>query len=79
LPSAGTILAADAVPELAASFADYGSGVDVRTLEVELDGVAIASQVAASVSGFSFRPAQPLSEGLHTLVVRVADAAGNRA
>lgn len=78
-PSSGTILAADALPELAASFADSGSGVDVRTLEVELDGVAIASEVAASVSGFSFRPTQPLSEGPHTLVVRVADAAGNRA
>lgn len=79
LPSAGAILAADAVPELAASFADSGSGVDVRTLEVELDGVAIGAQVAASASGFSFRPTQPLSEGPHTLVVRVADAAGNRA
>lgn len=78
VPSSGTVFAADALPDMSASFADSGSGIDTAAIEIELDGVSVTRLAVRSSSGFSFRPAQPLAEGAHTLVVRVADVAGNR-
>lgn len=78
LPAAAAEFAADALPEMAASFSDQGSGIDPASLEVELDGVPVTGQVIGSASGFTFTPTRMLTEGLHRLVVRVADRAGNR-
>lgn len=78
LPATGSGFAADALPDMSAAFSDQGSGIDPASLVVELDGVAITGQVVRGEAGFTFRPAQMLAEGLHRLVVSVADRAGNR-
>lgn len=77
-PADGREFAADELPAMAAELNDGGSGVDLASLVVQLDGQVITSQVRATATGFSYSPAIPLPEGDHTLVVSVRDAAGNQ-
>jgi large repetitive protein len=78
-PAASAVLEADALPLLSAQFADVGSGVNPAATTLELDGVQIAAQARISAEGFSYQATQPLAEGSHALVIRIADVAGNTA
>ena len=66
----------NAQPQIRADFSDNLSGVDVSRVEILLDGFPITSFTAA---GFLFNPPLPLSEGQHTVLVTIADRAGNSA
>jgi Bacterial Ig-like domain/Glucodextranase, domain B len=76
-PTADQVLPADALPQIAASFGDSGSGVDTNALQVLLDGQNITALVSANATGLSYTPAQALAEGSHTLSIRIKDKAGN--
>lgn len=63
---------------------DGGSGIDLSTLVVKLDGTAVASgtlTTTAITNGYSvtYTPASALSDGSHTVTVDVSDHDGNRA
>lgn len=73
----GSVLAADALPNVQLQFSDTGTGINAGSLLVELDGQNVTTLGTTTAQGFSYTPAQPLAEGAHTLRVRVADAAGN--
>ncbi|MFH1023454.1 MAG: DUF6531 domain-containing protein, partial [Planctomycetota bacterium] len=76
LPTSGST-PASARPAFSASFADMLSGVDPAGVHITLDGSDITSQAAITSSGFTFTPAQDLSDGTHTLAVAISDLAGN--
>ncbi len=59
-----------------------GSGVDIASLEVWLDGQSVSGAVWQPVQGgyrVAYTPDQPLSEGPHTLEFRIADQDKNTA
>ncbi|TAJ82654.1 hypothetical protein EPO44_17350, partial [bacterium] len=66
-------------PLIRADFSDHLSGIDLSKLEIHLDGFAVTSQAQITASGFTLNPLNPLSEGVHTVSVSIADRAGNSA
>lgn len=61
-----------------------GSGIDLSSLVVTLDGTAVASSTivtTAVTNGYSvtYTPASALNDGAHTIVVNVSDNDGNAA
>lgn len=61
-----------------------GSGIDLSSLVVKLDGTAVAAATLASTSvtgGYqvTYTPASALSDGSHTVTVNVSDNDGNAA
>ena len=60
---------------ISASYSDGGSGINVASATVTLDGVAM-SGCSATVTGVSC-PATALASGTHNIGVSVRDAAGN--
>lgn len=78
LPAEGSKLPADERPEISASFVDNGGGIDTASVIVELDGQKVTAAATVSAIGVSFTPAQPLSEGAHTLRIRVSDLGGTQ-
>lgn len=69
----------DATPEIGASYADEGSGVDVASARLLLDGLDRTGEATVTAAGVSFTPAVPLSPGAHQVELAVADLAGNLA
>ncbi|GEM_PF-3888449 len=66
-------------PTMSASFSDALSGVKVSTIHITLDNVDKTAQATVSATGFSFTPSADLADGNHTLIVSLADNAGNPA
>lgn len=70
-------------PPLSATITDTGgSGVNVGSIVLQLDGAAVAPVVnSANLNAvtLTFTPASALSEGLHTLKLDAQDRAGNAA
>jgi hypothetical protein len=64
-------------PVFSAVWSDTASGVDLASVSVLLDGEDVTSAAGVTAEGFSFSPASPLTQGVHTLSVEVADLAGN--
>jgi hypothetical protein len=77
-PQAGAVLGEGDVLSVTVAVTDDGSGVDPGTLELQLDGVPIDNVWRAGdiVHGVV---ARHLAAGVHHLVLRVADRAGNPA
>jgi hypothetical protein len=67
----------DRRPEVGFDLADTGTGVDVRTLHVVLDGVDVASAGTFAAGHFSLVPAANLAYGPHRVKVTVSDRSGN--
>ena len=63
--------------EIGATFADAGSGVDVSSVRILLDGKDVTSQAKVKPGGIGLRPSAPLEKGVHRVVVAVSDNAGN--
>ena len=66
----------------AATIVDVGSGVSPATVSLTLDGAVLSSaRYSAEHNGLAVAtgaaPAAPLSDGLHTLVIKAADWKGN--
>ncbi|NIO12048.1 MAG: hypothetical protein GTO40_30110, partial [Deltaproteobacteria bacterium] len=82
-PANGSVLSQ--IPsEISANFNDNGSGVDVASATVVVDGVDVTSQSVVSTSGFTLNNLNNLnglnfSDGQHTVNVSVADLATNSA
>lgn len=68
----------DPAPQIALQYHDGGSGVDIGSLEVELDGASILTGCAVAESSAVCVPAA-LAAGSHTIHVHLRDGAGNRA
>ncbi len=79
LPAPDTVLAADALPNIGATFRDNGSGVATASARLLIDGVDQSAQALVTATGISYRPVTPLAEGNHTIVVNVANTAGQAA
>jgi hypothetical protein len=68
----------DASPVISVAVADAGVGVDPASIVMTLDGNDISAHGAFSAGRFTSTPGAPLGFGLHTVVVRASDLAGNR-
>ncbi|MDY6948519.1 MAG: Ig-like domain-containing protein, partial [Pseudomonadota bacterium] len=77
LPADGTTLPADTLVTLSVAFVDVGSGVNVSSASVTLDGQDITAQSNVTAAGLNRTYTAPLPEGAHTLVVAVSDRTGN--
>lgn len=55
-----------------------GSGVDMTTAEISLDGVRQTSGVTISGADITFRPPQAMADTYHVITVTVRDRAGNQ-
>ncbi|MDQ1832632.1 hypothetical protein [Massilia scottii] len=84
-PTIGNLLPRGAVgsttPVISASYADDASGFGVNPASVKLtiDGVDVSAQSNKTATALSYRPAQPLGQGVHTAVISLADLAGHGA
>ena len=65
-------------PILSAEFGDDLTGINTASVQILVDGVDVTSTANVSAAGFGFVPS-PLSEGNHTLSIRVSDGQGNQA
>jgi hypothetical protein len=58
---------------------DETSGVDERSIMMEIDGKKVNSSYNSEKGIVSYKPAQALSEGKHTVMIEASDKAGNKA
>lgn len=70
----GTV--ASAKPTISANYTD-SSGVSTRTLSLKVDGVDVTSQASISIGTISYTPVNALTQGLHTVMLTLRDAASN--
>ncbi len=66
-------------PAIKLSYADSGTGIDVATVRVALDGQDRTSWFARGEASALGTPPEPLGEGPHQAVLTVSDRAGNAA
>jgi hypothetical protein len=67
-------------PTISAVFDEgSGSGIDANSVIITVDGRNVMDQATVTSNFFTYRPAQPLSPGTHTIRVQVTDRAGNTA
>ncbi len=76
-PSAGLVVG-DATPEIVLEYSDPGSGVDLSTLSVVLDGQDLTAGCDVQLEKATCEP-PPLTTGLHTLKAAIEDQRGFRA
>jgi hypothetical protein len=65
----------DGRPLIYATISDPSSGVE--NVSIKLDGTDVTAASTITPAFFNYRPAESLADGAHTIVVRVADQAGN--
>lgn len=75
-PADGATIATD-MPAISADFSDNVSGINLSGVRVLVDGNNLTAQAAVTAGGFDLVPGNPLSNGSHTVEVRVSDNAGN--
>ena len=83
-PSSGAFVTNNKQPMVATLIDETnGSGIDLSTLAVKVDGAAVSSGIvtAAVTNGYSltYTPASALSDGSHTVTIAVSDHDGNAA
>jgi hypothetical protein len=66
-----------AKPTVSAHLADAGSGIDVASVTVQVDGSDVTAEAVVSAEGVVWTAAAPLSEGEHAVEISAADLAGN--
>lgn len=68
-----------ATPAITIAYSDGGTGIDLGTMHLTLDGVEVTGQVARSAESATYRvtAAAPLSEGTHAVTFALSDHAGN--
>lgn len=77
-PAKGSLLAT-ALPTITAAYADAGSGIDLASVRLILDGLNRTAEAQVTGSGLTFLPTGVLAEGQHQADVTVRDADGNEA
>jgi hypothetical protein len=64
-------------PQIKADFSDIGSGINVDSISLVLDGTDRTAEAQKSVSGLIFVPGTPLAEGAHSAEITIRDRVGN--
>lgn len=64
-------------PEISAAYTDEGSGVDLGSVRLLLDGIDRTQEAAVTPASVAFTPTAPLATGAHQVGLAVADFAGN--
>ncbi len=65
-------------PVISARFSDSGSGIEVSSAKVLLDGKDVTRQAKVTAKGFTLRLKKPPAKGIHRVEVVVLDKAGNQ-
>lgn len=73
----GTLVSISARPAVSLNYSDGGSGIDLGSLEVTLDGLPAALACTAGAQAAICAPATNLAGGEHTVSASVRDLAGN--
>ena len=76
-PNGSTVTAT--TPTISAVYFDTGTGVNVATLRLAIDGVDVTTRAIVNASSATYIPTASLSQGTHTIVALVSDFAGNAA
>ncbi|MBI5150613.1 MAG: PASTA domain-containing protein, partial [Candidatus Omnitrophica bacterium] len=77
-PANGSVLNT-AAPVISGKFNDSGSGVDIGSIQILLNGANVTAEANVSAGGFNFIPVTKLANGDYSLTVTVGDIAGNQA
>ncbi len=78
-PPPGYVTTARPAVVLTAEDEAGGSGVDMSTLSIRLDGIEQTEGIDTDGGRVSFTPAAPLADGAHTVTAGIRDRAGNQA
>lgn len=65
-------------PAIHASFSDSGSGIDLGTVELSVDGINQTGAATVAAGEITFLPTEGLPPGPHNVQLSIADIAGNR-
>src|SRR6202030_4231167 len=65
-------------PPITVAYSDSGSGIDMTSLRVAIDGVDHTAEFTATAAGSSGSPATALADGPHGITVSIKDLAGNQ-
>lgn len=76
-PAAYQVLENEHFPQISVTYHDI-SGVNTRISVLCLDGLNVSDRAKWSEEGVTFRPAEPLSYGTHTVEITLRDTRGNR-
>ncbi|HEV8579845.1 MAG TPA: DNRLRE domain-containing protein, partial [Thermoanaerobaculia bacterium] len=75
-PANGSVVTT-ATPTISATYSDDGSGIDVASVRLLLDGADRAAEAQVTAAGLTFTPSAPLAAGAHTVEVTVRDLEAN--
>ncbi len=77
-PASGSTVTT-ASPQILATYADPGRGVNAASVRLSFDGVDVTTWAVVTASSASFVSSAAIAQGTHTATAQVADLAGNRA
>jgi hypothetical protein len=69
----------NAKPTIFAQYADSRAGVDITKTMLTVDGADVTAKAQVTAAGINYTPTTALANGAHTVVLKVADNAGNPA
>ncbi len=69
---------ASATPAIAADLRDEGSGIDIASLHLRVNGRDVTGSAQVTADHIMYTPMMALSEGEQTVELQVSDRAGNR-
>ncbi|HEV8579921.1 MAG TPA: DNRLRE domain-containing protein, partial [Thermoanaerobaculia bacterium] len=75
-PANGSVVTT-ATPTISATYSDDGSGVDIASIRLLLDGADRTAEAQVTAAGLTFTPSAPLAAGAHTVEVTVRDLEAN--
>ncbi len=67
-----------ATPTMSATFSDTGAGIATSTVKITVGGTDVTGSSSILDMGFTYTPSAAIEDGAVTLVVEVADRAGNQ-
>ena len=70
--------AATATPAIGADLSDEGSGINIASIHLRLNGRDVTSSAEVRADHISFTPMSPLAAGEHTVELETRDRAGNK-
>ena len=74
-----TSVTLDATPEISAVFIEGGSGINVNSIKITVNGEDKTEYSTKTVDSVTYTPIIPMSAGTYTVTVDVADMVGNSA
>lgn len=77
-PADGAFVASTS-PQVAASLADAGTGIDSSSVVLRVDDIDVTSEAVVSAAGVTWTPTEPLAEMPHRISVEARDLVGHQA